>query len=200
MKIVSAVFLSATRLMAVMALLLGAVLPAQAATVLSLKGTTQAVKYDDDAEIRLSLLDYDEPAAIEQFVERYRQYQQDGDSAGFTDYISKRQTRGYVFTAEATGYTIKYAWQSPDDSRSVFVVTPGLKTLNRYMWTEQNQDNPGFTVLELRTDGSDTVLKTSLDSGVDISSDGVLQLQDFKATQTFAVLQDNTPYYLKQDS
>lgn len=200
MKTSVSFLLSATRIL--VAALLGALaLQAHAAAVMSLKGTTQEVRQEANAEVRLSVLGFNDGDSGKAFVERLRQYQNDQDHAAFASFLREQQTRGYVFSKEATGYTIKYAWQDPADAgRMVFVVTPGLKTLNPYLWKTRNDDRAPFTVLEARSQGDTVVLKTSLESDVELVADGSsLQLQGFDSAPTFARLQDNRPYYLTKD-
>jgi|GEM_PF-605732 hypothetical protein len=195
-------FLSTTRLMAAVALLLGVALSAHAATVLSLKGTSGEARQPADAEVRLSLLSYNDEASASAFVAKYQEYQASQDHQGFSKFIKEQPTRGYVFSKEATGYTIKYAWQDPaaSDQHMVFVVTPALKTLNPYLWKRRNDSIAPFSVLDVKFDGDNAVVKSSLDSEVAVSADGKsLLLQSPEATEPFAVLQDNTPYYLKPE-
>lgn len=194
-------FLSATRILVAALLGLGA-LQAQAAAVVSLKGTTEEVRAGSAGQIRLSVLGYNDADSARAFIERYRAWQDSADAGAFTKVLRDEQTRGYVFTDEATGYTIKYAWQDPADSgRQVFVVIPALKTLNPYLWQTRNDSGLPFTVLEVRMDGERATLKTSLDAAVEISADGtVLQLQDYDAAAPFATLRDDRPYYLRQSS
>lgn len=194
-------FLSATRIL--VAALLGALaLQVHAAAIVSLKGTTPDVRQGADGELRLSVLSFNDAEANRAFSERFREYQGNQDHAAFDKFIKEQQTRGYVFSKEATGYTIKYAWQDPADAgRMVFVVTPALKTLNPYLWKTRNDGAAPFTVLEARTQGDNVTLKTSLDAAVELTSDGgLLQLQDFGAAAPFAQLKDDRPYYLRQDS
>jgi opacity protein-like surface antigen len=158
MKMSVSFFSSATRIL-LAALFAAVTLPAQAAAIVSLKGTTQEVRQGGDAEVRLSVLSFNDAETSQAFVERYREYQGNQDHAAFATFIKEQQTRGYVFSKGATGYTIKYAWQDP------------------------------------------AVLKTSVDTTVEITADNsVLQLQGFAAAPAFAVMKDDRPYYLKQDS
>lgn len=201
MKKSGAFFLSATRIL--VATLLGALaLQAQAAAVVALKGTTQETRQGADAEVRLSVLGFNDSDSGAAFLEGYRAWQQNQDHATFSKFIREQQTRGYVFSKEATGYTIKYAWQDPADSgRMVFVVTPGLKTLNPYLWKTRNDSAAPFTVLEARTQGDAVTLKTSLDAAVEVTADGShLQLQNYDSAAPFAVLKDDRPYYLRDAS
>lgn len=194
-------FLSATRIL--VAGLLGlCALQLQAAALVSLKGSTPEVRAGSEGQIRLSVLSYNDVDSGKAFIERYRQYQSEQDHAAFGDFIREQQTRGYVFSDEATGYTIKYAWQDPADSgRQVYVVTPGLKTLNPYLWQTPNDSVAPFSVLEVRMQGEEATLKTSLDAAVEITADGsVLQLQNYEAAAPFATLKDDRPYYLRQNS
>lgn len=200
MKMSVSFFLSATRIL--VAALLGALtLQAQAAAIVSLKGSTQEVRQGADAEVRLSVLSFNDVDSSKAFAERFRAYQADQDHAAFAAFIKEQQTRGYMFSKEATGYSIKYVWQDPADSgRMVFLVTPGLKTLNPYLWKTRNDSSAPFTVLEARMDGEALLLKTSLDSAVEFSSDdAALQLQGFDAASVFAVMKDDRPYYLRPD-
>lgn len=194
-------FLSATRILVAGLLGLGA-LQAQAAALVSLKGSTEEVRAGNQGQIRLSVLGYNDVDSGKAFIGQYREYQNSADAAAFAKVLREQQTRGYVFTDEATGYTIKYAWQDPADSgRQVFVVTPALKTLNPYLWQTPNAGTAPFTVLEVRTDGDQAVLKTSLDTDAVITSDGgVLQLEDYESAAPFATLKDDRPYYLRQAS
>jgi len=174
---------------------------AQASAVLSLKGDTSGVKYASDSELRLSVLSYDDSASAAALVKRLGEYQQNLDHVEFERFLRAQQTRGYVFSKEATGYSIKYAWQDPEAAgqRMVFVVTPALKTLNPYLWKTRNDVPAPFTVLELRVEGDKAVLKTSLDNPWEISADS-LQLQDYETAEAFAILEDNRPYYLRERS
>lgn len=194
-------FLSATRILVAGLLGLSA-LQAPAAAIVSLKGSTEQVRAGYDGQIRLSVLGYNDVDSGEAFIERFREYQGNSDAEAFAKVLREQQTRGYVFTDEATGYTIKYAWQDPADSgRQVFVVTPALKTLNPYLWQTPNNTIVPFTVLEVRMNGDQAVLKTSLDSEAVITGDGsVLQLQDYDAAPPFATMKDDRPYYLRQAS
>lgn len=196
MKSMLHVFKSAAGVLGAAVVLAAAGQAAQAQTVLSLKGTTEAVKYEDDNQVRLSVLSFNDEASAADFVEDYQQWDTKSNEA-IEDFIDEQETRGYVFTEEATGYTIKYAWKDKErGNRMVFVVTPALKTLNPYMWETKNEGLQPFSVLELHYDGETGVLKTSLDTPVEIS-DGKLHLQNFDEAETFAVMEDNTPYYLK---
>jgi hypothetical protein len=201
MKMSVSFFLSATRVL--VATLLGALaLQAHAAAVVSLKGTTQEARQPSDSELRVSVLGFNDSASGQTFAEHLREYQNNQDHATFGRFIRDQQTRGYVFSKEATGYTIKYAWQDPADAgRMVFIVTPALKTLNPYLWKTRNDDPAPFTVLEVRMQGEDVLVKTSLDAAVEFTADGsVLQLQNYDAAAPFAVLKDDRPYYLRQGS
>lgn len=176
---------------------------AVAAPLVQLKGTTDAIRDADDRELRLSILSFDESDSVREVVERFRAYETDANHDEFGKYLRSRPTRGYIFSKEATGYSIKYAWQDPErpTERMVLVVTPALKTLNPYLWLERNESQAPFSVLELRLQGEEAILKTSLDAEVAISEAGDrLYLEDFDSAGVFATLQDNTPYYLKEQS
>ena len=201
MKFRNHVLVSATRVLAAAVVLTGA-MAAQADSILSLKGTTMQAKYPSDDSIRMSLLAWNDKDATADFIKNYQQYMDNHNNEAFLKYIKGRQTLGYIFSKEATGYTIKYAWKDPaNGNHMVFAVTPGLTTLNPYMWKSKNDKQPDFSIIEVKYDGDDAVFKTSLDSPVEISGDGtVLTLKDYNKASRFAVMEDNTPYYLKEKS
>lgn len=176
---------------------------AVAAPLVQLKGTTDAIRDPDDNELRLSILAFDEADSIREAVERFRDYQAEPDHEAFGKYLRARQTRGYIFSKEATGYSVKLAWQDPErpTERMVLVVTPALKTLNPYLWKSRNESDAPFSVLELRMQGEEAIVKTSLDTGVALGEAGDrLWLEDFEGAEVFATLEDNTPYYLKEQT
>jgi hypothetical protein len=191
--------LSASRLLALAGLLGATALPAVAAPMITLKGSTPEVKLETESELRLSLLGWTDPDRAKVLVEEYRNYLANQDHEALQKVLFAQDTAGYLFTRAATGYTVKYAWQDTDstDGRTVLVVTPALKTRNPYMWKQANNDPAPFTLLELRWQGEEAVLKTSLDAAIEISADGKLQLQDWDSAATFGRLKDDTPYYLK---
>jgi len=194
--------LSASRLLALAGLLGATALPAAAAPMITLKGSTPEVKVETESELRLSLLGWTDPDSAKVLVEEYRNYLANQDHEALQKVLFAQDTAGYLFTRAATGYTVKYAWQDADsaDGRTVLVVTPALKTRNPYMWKQANNDPAPFTLLELRWQGEEAVLKTSLDAAIEITADGKLQLQDWDSAATFGRLKDDTPYYLKRRS
>lgn len=200
MKTHPIIFLSATRLLAA-ALMFCFALPLQASAVLSLKGTTTETRNPGDGEIRLSVLSYVDEQGSRDFLAKFQEYQANNNHENFLTFLREQQTRGYIFSKEATGYTIKYAWQNPaaPDQHMVFVVTPALKTLNPYMWKSRNDSVAPFTVLEIKYEGDKAIMKSSLNSSVGANTDGSsLVLTEFDQAEPFAILLDNTPYYLKQ--
>lgn len=201
MKIAS-FLLSATRVLAVAGLAGALSLPAQAAALFTLKGTTPDVRVETESEVRLSVLGWSDADQAAELVEQYRAWMTSADHAAFGAFLAQQDTRGYLFTKAATGYTVKYAWQdtgSPGQPM-VLLVTPGLKTRNPYLWKTANDDPAPFSLLEIRWSGDDAIVKSSLEAPIEINADGLLQLQDFDAAATFATLHDNTPYYLKRGS
>jgi len=197
----STLSLFGTRLMVVL-LLLGTAVQGQAAALFTLKGTTDAVKYADDAEIRLSVLGWSDQEVIQSVVEGLGNYRTNGDSEVLRKLLQEQPTKGYLFTSAATGHSIKYAWQdtSADYKRMVLLVIPALESINPYRWKQANTTAEPFSLLELRGDGQQFVLKTAAGESVDVSSGSPLQLPDFAGADTFATLQDDTPYYLKPGS
>jgi hypothetical protein len=191
--------LSASRLLALAGLLGVSALPAAAAPMITLKGSSPEVKVETESELRLSLLGWTDPDRAKVLVEEYRNYLANQDHEALQKVLFAEETAGYLFTRAATGYTVKYAWQDADsaDGRTVLVVTPALKTRNPYMWKQANNDPAPFTLLELRWQGEEAVLKTSLDAAIEITADGKLQLQGWDSAATFGRLKDDTPYYLK---
>lgn len=194
--------LSATRVLAVAGLAGAFSMPATAAALFTLKGTTPEVRIETESEVRLSVLQWSDPDKAAELVEQYRAYTTGQDHAAFGKFLQQQDTAGYLFTKAATGYTVKYAWQdsASPDQRMVLLVTPGLKTRNPYMWKQANNDPAPFSLVEIRWQGDEAIVKTSLDTPIEINADGLLQLQDYAAAATFATLRDNTPYYLKSGS
>lgn len=171
----------------------------QAASILSLSGTAEGVKYEDDAELRLSVIDWSAPEQLAAIETAYRQYQDDSDLEAFLETVDQQDTRGYLFTAAATGYRIKYAWKQDRGNNQVmhFLVTPGLKTRNPYLWETSNNNSPAFTLVQVEMSDENGVAKSSLDGEIVFNEQGKLQLQSFEALPQFATLEDSTPYYLK---
>src|SRR5690606_10809528 len=99
----------------------------------------------------------------------YNAYLDNQDEKVFLDVLDDIPTQGYLFTAAATGYTVKYAWkeETAEHDRMVFLVTPGLKTRNPVLWQEPNSDGRPFTLVELHWEGDQAVVKTSLDAPID---------------------------------
>ena len=97
------------------------------AALLTLKGQTLEAKLPSDAEVRVSILGWTEADKADAVVQHYQQYLADKDAKKFNDFLQTQDTRGYLFTREATGYTVKYAWKSDDaiNPRMVLLVTPG---------------------------------------------------------------------------
>lgn len=171
----------------------------QAASILSLSGTVEGIKYEDDAELWLSVIDWSAPEQLAAIETAYRQYQDDSDLEAFLETVDQQDTRGYLFTAAATGYRIKYAWKQDRGNNQVmhFLVTPGLKTRNPYLWETPNNNSPAFTLVQVEMSDENGVAKSSLDGEIVFNEQGKLQLQSFEALPQFATLEDSTPYYLK---
>jgi hypothetical protein len=84
------------------------------AALLTLKGQTLEAKLPSEAEVRVSMLGWTEADKADAVVQQYQQYLADKDAKKFNDFLQTQDTRGYLFTREATGYTVKYAWKSDD--------------------------------------------------------------------------------------
>jgi hypothetical protein len=198
MKITS-FLLSATRILAVAGIAGASGMPAQAAALFTLKGTTPEVRVETGSEVRLSVLGWSDANQAAELVEQYRAYTNSKDHTAFGKFLQQADTKGYLFTKAASGYTVKYAWQDSarPDQRMVLLVIPGLKTRNPYMWKAANTDPAPFSLVEISWQGNEAIMKTSLDGPVGINADGLLQLQDFDAAAIFATLRDNTPYSIK---
>jgi hypothetical protein len=183
-----------TRLLMLTTLMLGWQ-AASAAVLMELRGDVADVKNDTDARVRLSLLSLSDETQSQAVAQAYKDYQGNKDSAAFEKALLGQETKGYLFTTEAAGYTVKYAWQDASDAdRLLVVVTPGLKIRNPYMWKTPNGTMEPFSVLELRRDGDAYTVKSSLDSPVEINADGQLQLQNYDGAATFATMRREDDY------
>ena len=193
--------LSTARSLTVLLMLLVFSCGTQAAAILTLSGKAEDVKYEDDAKLRVSVIDWSAPEQLASIEAAYRQYQDDRDLETFLDIVDQQDTRGYLFTAAATGYRIKYAWKEDREDNQVmhFLVTPGLKTRNPYLWETPNNNSPAFTLVQVQFSNKTGIAKTSLDGEIVFNELGKLQLQSFESLPKFATLEDSTPYYLKQD-
>ena len=78
-----------------------------------------------------------------------------------------------------------------------FLVTPGLKTRNPYMWKTPNNDAPEFTLVQVQMDNDTGVAKSSLNGDIVFNEQGKLALDRFDSIGMFATVRDSTPYYLK---
>ena len=143
-------------------------------------------------------MEWNDPFSTDEFVDRYRLYQDNHNTDSFVNYINSRKTLGYMFTNESTGYTIKYAWRDQKHpEHMVLVVTPGLATLKPEMWKVSDKI-PAFSVIEIRSEHGKDLIKTSMDAPVIVGGNGMgLQLQGFDQDRTFAVLKNDTPDYRK---
>ena len=191
--------LTATKSLAAIMMLAVFATHAQAAAKITLKGEADDVKYETDAGIRLSIIDWSS-AEQQQAVEKaWRQYQQDNDLESFLASVEAQESRGYIFTAAATGYRIKYAWKEDTDNGQMmhFLVTPGLKTRNPYLWETPNNVAPEFTLVQVHLDNETGVAKSSLDGEIMVNEQGKLALDRFDSVKRFASVEDATPYYLK---
>ena len=191
------VLLSASRVLAVAGLAAWPALPASAQALVTLQGTTPEARQEAQAGIRVSLLRWTAPDKAAGIVGKYSEYAASQDHRAFEQFLQQQETQGYLFTNSVTGYTVKYAWQdeSSPDRRTVLLVTPALKTRNPYMWKSANNNPAPFSLVEVRWNGDEAVMKTSLDVPVD--ANGLLQLQDYAAAGVFATLGDGTPLLRK---
>ena len=177
-------------------------LGAYGAALFTLKGEAYDVRHPDQAEIRLSMLGWTAPEKLEAIEAEYAKYLNSQDHQAFNVFLQQQDTQGYLFTKAATGHTVKYAWQQSNDdgSRMVLLVTPALKARTPHMWKTPNENPAPFSLVELRMEGEQVVMKTSLEGAIGSGSDGRLQLQDFNGTAEFGRLTDATPYYLKNQN
>lgn len=191
--------LSGAKALMMTAVLCGTCAPVSAAALFTLKGTTPEVRLELESELRLSLLSWSEADQVNAVAEQFRNYQQNKDHGAFQDFLQTLETKGYLFTKEAAGHSIKYAWQENDgdERRMVVLVTPALKTRNPYMWKARNDDPAPYSLLELRFEGEEVVMKTSLGTPVAVNADGRLELQDYESAPVFATLRDDAPGYLR---
>jgi hypothetical protein len=176
-------------------------LSAQAAAIMTLSGEAGDAKYETDSGIRISLIDWSAPQQQQAVEQAWRQYQQDGDTNAFLAVLEDEDTRGYLFTAAATGYRIKYAWQEITAGGQMmhFLVAPGLKTRNPYLWETPNNTSKNFTLVQVLLDEETGVAKSSLDGEIVFNEQGKLALDRFDRLEQFASMKDSTPYYLKRD-
>ncbi len=185
------------------ALLLTAVLACsgQAATaaVAPWKGQTPEAKVASDAEVRLSVLGFTEPDKAKAVVTQYQQYLTNHNAQEFVKFLQQQDTKGYLFTKEAVGYSIKYAWQSDDKAnrRMVLLVEPALMSRNPYQWKKQIQSTEPFTLVEVNFAGDEAIVSTSLDTPIAINAQGQLELKTNDKSSVFVRMKDDTPYYLK---
>lgn len=191
--------LTAGRALALATACATASLGAYGAALFTLKGEAFDVRNPAQSEVRLSLLGWTAPEKLEAIEAEYAKYASSQDHDAFNVFLQQQETQGYLFTKAATGHTIKYAWQQDNDdgSRMVLLVTPALKARTPHMWKTPNEDPAPFSLVELRMEGEQAVMKSSLETAIETSADGRLQLRDFNNTAEFARLTDATPYYLK---
>ena len=191
--------LTAARSLAVIALLTMCASTVQAASILTLSGETGEVKYESDANIRISVINWSEENQQQATEGAWRQYRDDQDAEAFLKKLETLDTRGYLFTASSTGYRIKYAWQEEKGGKQMmhFLVIPGLKTRNPYMWHTPNNQSPEFSLVQVEMDNETGIAKTSLDGNIIFNEAGRLMLENFDNLNLFATLEDSTPYYLK---
>ena len=174
-------------------------LGAHGAALLTLKGAAVDARSVEQSEIRLSVIGWSEPQDLAAIEAEYAKYAGTQDHQAFSVFLQQQDTHGYLFTKAATGHTIKYAWQqeNADGTRLVLLVTPALKARTPNMWKTPNNDPAPFSVVEVRVEGDQAVMKSSLETAIETSAEGRLQLADFTGTVEFARLADATPYYLK---
>jgi hypothetical protein len=195
----TSLFRSAGRALALATFCATASLGAQGAALFTLKGEAFDARSVEQSEIRLSVLGWTAPEKLAAIEEEYAKYASTQDHEAFKVFLQQQDTQGYLFTKAATGHTIKYAWQqaNADGTRMVLLVTPALKARTPHMWKTPNKDPAPFSLVELRVEGEQAVMKTSLEAPIESGAEGRLQLEDFNGAAEFARLTDATPYYLK---
>jgi hypothetical protein len=173
---------------------------AQAVPLVTLKGEAFDARDASQSEVRLSVLGWTAPDKLDAIETEYARYLDTQDHTAFQVFLQSQDTQGYLFTKAATGHTIKYAWQDAEgeDQRMVLLLTPALKARTPHMWNTPNNDPAPFSLVEVRLDGDQAVMKTSLETAIETDSEGRLQLQDYDGTAEFGRLRDATPYYLKE--
>jgi hypothetical protein len=73
--------------------------------------------------------------------------------AAFTAALGRAPTIGYIWTSDITGYSIKYAWHSPQPDGTDRIVVASDRRLGAYSgaWkTQAPETDYSFTVIELR--------------------------------------------------
>ena len=188
---------------AVMGMVLSFSSGVSATPLFTLEGQAEGARYESEAGLRLSVLDWAEQEQASSVIQAIQDYQADQDAEALQKALAEQPTLGYLFTEAATGYWIKYAYQeegaNPDNQRMVFLVTPALKTRNPMLWQESNNQPHPYTVVEMEWAEGQATVKTSLGSEVVVDEvSGNLELQDFDSAELFALMEDSTPYYLKQ--
>ncbi len=165
-----------------------------------LEATNFDSKQAINSKLELRLTAWSDSEEQETVVSLYNDYLQDKDSEALQNALEEQTIKGYLLTSEPTGYIIRYAWseETEEGERFVFMLTPGLKSINPTIWRKPNPnpiiygiDNPdyvGFTLVELLMDKERGVFKTSLDTDILIREDNKLALADFANTRDFAVL------------
>lgn len=168
---------------------------ALAAPIVTLEGSTSEVRLESQDNLKISVIDWSAEEDRKAVFDAFSNLQDSSDEEAFTRVLNDRDTRGYIFTAEATGYSVKYAAENPDGTYSL-LVTPGLKTRNRYMWEPAAPDDaPAYTLLEVKWNDDVAEVRTSLAGGISLTQDGLrLSEGDYPV---FGEMADATPYYLK---
>lgn len=191
--------LSAGRALALATACATASLGAYGAALFTLKGEAYDARHPAQSEVRLSMLGFTPEEKLEAIEAEYKKYLDSQDHEAFNVFLQQQDTQGYLFTKAATGHTVKYAWQqdNADGARMVLLITPALKSRTPHMWKTPNNSPAPFSLVELRMEGEQAVMKSSLETAIETSADGRLQLQDFNSTAEFARLTDATPYYLR---
>lgn len=171
----------------------------QAASILSLSGKAADAKYEADSKVRVSVIDWSSEEQLSVVQDAFKQYKKDDDLDAFLAILEAQDTRGYLFTAAATGYRIKYAWQEDAARGKVmhFLITPGLKTRNPYLWNTPNNESPAFSLVQIALKDEEGVAKTSMEGEIVFNAGGKLHLDAFENLAVFSTMEDSTPYYLK---
>jgi hypothetical protein len=196
----SSCLLSASRGLALATALITLSIGALAAPLITLEGEAFDARQPEQSEVRLSVLGWSAPDKLAAIEAEYQRYTTTLEHASFETFLNQQETQGYLFTKAATGHTIKYAWQDggKEPTRMLLLVVPALKARTPNMWHTPNNAPAPFSLLEIRLDGDEAVMKSSLDSAIASNAEGRLQLQDYAAAEEFARLRDATPYYLKE--
>lgn len=165
-----------------------------------LDGTNYDSKQAINSKLEIQILRWSDNSEQENVANLYQEYLQNKDDTAFIKAIEEQSVKGYLRTSEVTGYIVHYAWNeaSADGERLALLISPGLKSINPTIWKEPNlnpaislKPNPDyqdFTLVEVLINDGEGIVKTSLDTDIQIRDDNKLTLTDFSSARDFAVI------------